>query len=143
MPLGDKQTNNAVAAWQNPGQRSVRAHACLREALYNTTVLNGPELQTKEEPLKQPLNQELDVSNSVVDASYRYYSCAYLLFPQTSVDVVNNKGSFTQSILLSSLKHNVASPLSQFTKLAQCQPLHCFTALHETLSPKCGFKLSR
>lgn len=30
-------------------------------------------MQTIEEPLKEPLSQELDVSNSVVDASYRYH----------------------------------------------------------------------
>ena len=73
MPLGDKQTNNAVAAWQSPEQRSVRAHECLHEALYiySTTSPTGAELQTIEEPLKEPLNQDLDVSNSVVDASYR------------------------------------------------------------------------
>ena len=30
------------------------------------------DVQTIEEPLKEPISEGLDVSNSVVDASYRY-----------------------------------------------------------------------
>lgn len=49
----------------------------VHEALHGMTNLTEAEMQTIEEALKEPLNKELDVSNSVVDASYRYHCCAY------------------------------------------------------------------
>ena len=72
LMLDDKQTGSAVAAWRNPGQRSVRAHTTLASSLASHRPTECSEVQTIEEPLKEPLSQELDVSELVVDASYRF-----------------------------------------------------------------------